>query len=90
MTLRADVVEAANEFVGQDDRGVLLQPGGGPVLATPTALLTVGVFSVTFACPTITTAFGATPTPDGGLIDESEAGLSVGELTERRAAAIRN
>lgn len=85
---QSTVLNAANATVGSGAKGVLTAPGGAPVLATPGALLTVGVIAIATATPATGALFGGA---SGGsaLFEGTElAGASVDELTEEVEAAL--
>ncbi|MEU6234347.1 hypothetical protein [Kitasatospora sp. NPDC047058] len=87
--VKSAVLNAANSMVGPEQRGVLVAPGGNPVLATPATVLTVGLFAAASATPATGALFGGTAANGEGALGEVElTGASVDELTEAREAAL--
>lgn len=84
------VLNAANSMVGAHTKGVLTASGGVPVLATPGALVTVGVFAAATATPATGALFGGayadgdSPLPEG----LQETGATVDELAEAVEVAL--
>ncbi|MGW3010409.1 hypothetical protein ACWC9R_16495 [Streptomyces sp. NPDC001219] len=88
MVNRIDVTAVANSVVGAEARGTLLTAGGGPVLATPTALLVATAIPAVTATPTITRLGGYTPDANEVAPELSvDSGLSADKLIAARLSA---